>query len=66
MTNQTPNQKSARERRCVCPYCEEELSLVSSPLCRNCGVVFRRCLKCKVTVLDKSAKKCPTCGEPLS
>jgi hypothetical protein len=66
MKNRAQNPKSADRQHCVCPFCEAELALVSSPLCKNCGVELRRCVKCKVTVLDKDAKKCPSCGEPLT
>ncbi len=54
------------EGRCVCPYCEEEMVISSSPLCQACGVVFLRCLECGITVLDREAKNCPKCGAPLS
>ena len=59
-------EKKAREERCLCPYCEEELLVLSAPFCQACGVIFRYCLKCQVTVLDKKATRCPECGGPLS
>lgn len=58
-------EKKAKQERCLCPYCEVELTIAHLPFCRDCGVVFRRCAKCHITVLDKKAKDCPKCGEPL-
>jgi len=58
-------EKKAKEERCLCPYCEEELVVAYAPFCQACGIVFRHCLKCEMTVLDKDATKCPKCGEPL-
>ena len=57
---------TSEEKRCVCPYCEEEMIDARSPMCRACGVVFRHCVKCQITVLDREATNCPKCGEPLS
>ena len=59
-------EKKAKEKRCLCPYCEEELIAASLPYCKPCGIVFCRCIKCRLTVLDKKAKNCPKCGGPLS
>ena len=59
------NEKKAKEERCKCPYCEEEVILANFPFCQPCGVVFRYCLKCQITVLDREATNCPKCGEPL-
>lgn len=58
-------QKKAKEERCFCPYCEEELTISYAAFCQPCGIVFRRCLNCGITVLDKEATKCPKCGEIL-
>jgi len=60
------NTAKAKEERCVCPYCDEEISISSSRLCQACGVVFKHCVKCQITVLAKEATVCPKCGEPLS
>ena len=59
-------EKKAKEQRCICPYCEEDLFDASSPLCQACGVVFRHCVRCQITVLDREATTCPKCGQPLS
>jgi predicted amidophosphoribosyltransferase len=53
-----------KEMRCLCPYCEEELSLETSPLCKGCQVELRYCLKCNIAV-DRNAKVCPQCGQSL-
>lgn len=58
--------KKAKEERCVCPYCEEELIGAYAEFCQACGVTFRHCLKCEITVFDKEATHCPKCGELLS
>ncbi len=59
-------EKKAKEERCLCPYCEVELTVTRFPFCQACGVAIRHCVKCHLTVLDKKAKNCPKCGEPLS
>ncbi len=58
-------QKKIEWERCLCPYCEEELVIASMPFCQACGVVFRYCIKCGVTVLEKDAETCPWCGGRL-
>ncbi len=57
--------KAKKEERHICPYCEGELFVASSPLCSACGVALNYCVKCRMVVLDKEATKCPKCGEPL-
>jgi RNA polymerase subunit RPABC4/transcription elongation factor Spt4 len=57
--------RKTEEERCLCPYCEEELVIAGAPFCKECAVVFRSCIKCQVTVLEKDAKSCPKCGGPL-
>jgi hypothetical protein len=57
--------KTEQQEKCFCPYCEEELIIANFPYCKPCGIVFSRCLKCNITVLDKDAVVCPNCGEPL-
>jgi hypothetical protein len=59
-------QKSARrEKRCLCPYCEEELVMANVPFCQACSITFYQCPTCQVTVLDREATSCPKCGAPL-
>ncbi len=58
-------QKKVEQKRCLCPYCEEELVVAHMPFCRACGVVFSCCVRCGVTVLEKSAVTCPKCGGQL-
>jgi RNA polymerase subunit RPABC4/transcription elongation factor Spt4 len=53
-----------KEMRGLCPYCEEELSLETSPFCQACRVELRYCLKCNI-VVERKAKVCPQCGQPL-
>ncbi len=59
-------EKAEKEERCLCPYCEEELVITYAPFCQACGIVFRRCLECEITVLDKEATHCPKCGKLLT
>lgn len=59
------NQNKVEKERCLCPYCEEELIVATMPFCRACGVVFRHCVRCGVTVLEKDARICPKCGGQL-
>jgi len=59
-------EKKAKEERCLCPYCEEELIVASLPFCQPCGVLFHYCTKCQITVLDREATKCPKCSQPLT
>ena len=59
-------EKKVKEERCICPYCEEELIMANLPYCRPCRIVFRQCIRCQITVLDKEATNCPKCGEPLA
>ena len=58
--------KTEKQERCFCPYCEEELVMANLPYCRPCRIVFLRCIRCNITVLDRKATKCPQCGEPLT
>jgi len=59
-------EKKAKEKICLCPYCEEELVIAYAPFCKACGIVFHRCLRCEITVLDRKATHCPKCGELLT
>jgi len=52
------------EGRCSCPYCDEEISLEISPVCKPCPVVLRYCVNCKVMV-ERELKECPQCGQPV-
>ena len=53
-----------KARPCSCPYCEEELSLETSLFCQGCQVALRHCLKCNI-VVERKAKVCPQCHQPL-
>jgi hypothetical protein len=57
--------KDEQGKRCLCPYCEEELVIASCPFCEACGSVLSYCVSCQITVLDDKATKCPECGAPL-
>lgn len=57
--------KSAKQEKCLCPYCEEQLAFAELPFCQVCSVTFYQCPACQVTVLDKKATKCPKCGASL-
>ncbi|MBC8276238.1 MAG: hypothetical protein H8E40_14890 [Chloroflexi bacterium] len=53
-----------KEKRCLCPYCEE-LVIASCPFCEACGAVLSYCVSCQIMVPDKEATKCPECGALL-
>ena len=53
-----------KERKCLCPYCEEEV-ISSCPFCKACGAVLSYCVSCQIMVADKEASACPECGAPL-
>lgn len=57
-------QPKEKERRCFCPYCEEELAISPAPYCQPCQVELRYCLRCNI-VVEKTAKVCPHCGQIL-
>ena len=50
-----------KERKCFCPYCEEEISVTTFPFCQPCGVTLRYCSSCQIAV-PREAKTCPQCG----
>lgn len=52
------------KKNCVCPYCDEEISAMPTHVCKPCQVELHRCVKCMV-VVDRDAKVCPKCGQPL-
>ncbi len=52
------------EKRCFCPYCEEEIALTVLPYCQPCGVILRYCSNCQIAV-PREAKVCPQCGGKL-
>ena len=53
-----------KERRPVCPYCEEEILMAEFPYCQPCGVSLRYCVKCQIVVV-REATVCPQCGGEL-
>jgi RNA polymerase subunit RPABC4/transcription elongation factor Spt4 len=57
-------QPKEKERRCFCPYCEEELAISTVPYCQPCGVTLRYCIRCKIAVV-RDATVCPECGGEL-
>ena len=53
-----------KERRCLCPYCEEEILTAVFPYCQPCGMTLRYCIKCHIVVV-REATVCPQCGGEL-
>ncbi len=49
---------------CFCPYCEQEISLDTHTFCQPCQVELRYCSKCNI-VVEREAKVCSQCGQPL-
>jgi len=62
----TKKEKPVSKKLCMCPYCEVELAVAPFPFCQACGLAIAHCVTCKITVLDKTATKCPQCGGPLT
>ncbi len=56
--------KEPKVRRCLCPYCEEEVTTSVLPYCQPCGIALRYCAKCQIAVV-KEAEVCPQCGGKL-
>jgi hypothetical protein len=50
-----------KERRCFCPYCEEEIVWETFPFCQPCSVTLRYCVRCQIAVV-REAMVCPQCG----
>ena len=57
-------QPREKERRCFCPYCDEELAISPPPYCQSCEVTLRYCIRCKIAVA-REATVCPECGGEL-
>ena len=53
-----------KERKCLCPYCEQELVMSALPFCQPCSVTLRYCVVCQIAVV-KEATACPQCGGKL-
>jgi len=51
-------------RRRLLSLCDEEIALDPFPYCRPCQVELRYCFKCSI-VVERKAKFCPECGQPL-
>ncbi len=47
-----------------CPYCDEEIVTSSFPYCQPCQVELRYCLRCNI-VVERKARLCPQCGQPV-
>jgi hypothetical protein len=54
----------AVERKCRCPYCDEEIIIAKLPYCQPCGVTLRYCSVCQVAV-PRDAEVCLHCGGKL-
>ncbi|MFQ5925154.1 MAG: zinc ribbon domain-containing protein [Dehalococcoidia bacterium] len=57
--------EETKKRGCCCPYCEEEIVREPTLFCQPCQVELRYCLKCNI-VVERKAKVCPQCGQPLA
>ena len=53
-----------KEKRCLCPYCQEELAISPLPYCQPCSVLLRYCVRCQIAVA-REATVCPQCGDEL-
>jgi len=53
-----------KQKKCLCPYCEQEIFTAEFPYCQPCGVTLRYCAKCRIAVA-REAETCPQCGGEL-
>ena len=53
-----------KERKFLCPYCEEEIFMAGFPYCQRCKVTLRYCSRCQIAVA-REATVCPHCGGEL-
>ena len=53
-----------KQKKCFCPYCEEELIISLLPYCQPCVVTLRYCIRCQIAVV-REATVCPRCGGEL-
>ena len=53
-----------KQKRCFCPYCEEEIITSALPYCQPCGITLRYCPNCQIAVV-REAGVCPQCGGKL-
>ena len=54
----------SKEKKCFCPYCEEELIISVLPYCQPCAVTLRYCMRCQIAVV-RELEACPQCGGKL-
>ena len=57
-------ESKAVEKKCVCPYCDEEIIQAKLPYCQPCQVTLRYCRNCQIAV-PREAETCPQCGGKL-
>ncbi len=51
------------QQKCLCPFCEKEISCSPLAFCGPCGVNLRYCPRCQIAV-EREATVCPKCGGP--
>ncbi len=56
--------KTQANKKCTCPFCEEELIEEGSPFCSACHKLINYCIRCKIAV-QKGVVECPRCGGAL-
>ncbi len=57
--------KTTKLAKCVCPYCEVEITPKEAAVCQVCNVELLRCPAC-LTIVAKDAATCPHCGRRLA
>ncbi len=55
----------SEERKCFCPYCEQELFMAALPYCQACGITVFLCPECRKP-LPRENEVCPHCGAKIS
>lgn len=59
--NEEPKSK---EKKCFCPYCEEELVISALLYCQACGITVFYCPECRKP-LPRGNEVCPHCGAEI-
>jgi hypothetical protein len=52
------------EKKCRCPYCDEEIMLADLPYCQPCQVTLLYCPSCQIA-MPRESEVCPQCGGKL-
>ena len=57
-------EQEAEKRRCLCPYCDQEILEADLPYCQACQVTIFYCPECREP-LPRDIRVCPNCGAEI-